>query len=216
MFSRTPIAGALALLLCASVQAAPTAPTVAAASLLSQSRGLPKEFEEHFFDVPLAVRVELDQQFLGEAMIVLGRDHRITLLEFTDTADSAFTPARRDTWQQILQQGMALGGCETGCPEQLLAVHYSLENSLVSILTQNVERDAATQRYYDQPEDGSLGLIINNQLNLNGGQDQDTGGRYGLTASSSIGNWSQAVNLQVSRFGGSDTKLYHAVHELYT
>ncbi|KAF1028776.1 MAG: putative outer membrane usher protein EcpC [Pseudomonas sp.] len=216
MFSRTPIAGALALLLCASVQAAPTTPPVSAGSLLSQSKGLPAEFEAHFFDVPLAVRVELDQQFLGEAMIVLGRDDRITLVEFTDTADSTFTPSVRDTWQQLLQQGMPLGGCETSCPSQLLAVHYSLENSLVSILTQNVERSAETQRYYEQPEDGSLGLIINNQVNLNGGQGQELGGRYGLAASSSLGNWSQALNLQVSRFGGTDTTLYHAVHELYT
>ncbi|NVZ68894.1 CS1-pili formation C-terminal domain-containing protein [Pseudomonas costantinii] len=217
MFSMTPITGALALLVCASVLAAPTARAVEpAGSLLTQSRGLPKEFEEHFFDVPLAVRVELDQQFLGEAMIVLGRDDRITLLEFTDTADSKFTGADRDNWQQLLQQGMPLGACEKSCPSQLLAMHYILENSLVSILTENVERNAEIKRFYDQPEAGSLGLIVNNQLNLNGGQDQALGGRYGLSASSSIGNWSQALNLQLSRFGGTDTTLYHAVHELYT
>ncbi|MGY2289328.1 CS1-pili formation C-terminal domain-containing protein [Pseudomonas sp. SDO528_S397] len=215
MFSKTPIAGALMLSLCASALAATPVATTAG-SLLSQSKGLPAEFEQHFFDVPLAVRVELDQQFLGEAMIVLGRDDRITLLEFTDTADSAFTPAERDTWQQILQPGLPLGGCEGTCPAQLLALHYSLENSLVSILTQNVERNSEAKRYYDQPEAGSLGLIVNNQLNLNGGQGQAVGGRYGLEASSSLGNWSQAFNLQLSRFGGTDTQLYHAVHELYT
>ncbi|MGB3122361.1 MAG: CS1-pili formation C-terminal domain-containing protein [Pseudomonas sp.] len=216
MFSMTPIASALALLLCASALAAPTASATTPGSLLLQAKELPKEFEAHFFDVPLAVRVELDQQFLGEAMIVLGRDERITLLEFTDTDGSPFSAARRDTWQQLLQQGMPLGGCAAQCPEQLLAVHYGLDNSLVSILTENVERTTDIKRFYDQPDAGSLGLIINNQLNLTGGQDADLGGRYGVEASASLGNWSQALNLQLSRFGGTDTTLYHAIHELYT
>ncbi|WP_017738484.1 CS1-pili formation C-terminal domain-containing protein [Pseudomonas sp. CBZ-4] len=213
MFSRTPIAGALALLLCASAWAAPgTTP----GNLLSQSQGLPEDFEQHFFDVPLAVRLELDQQFLGEAMIILGRDDRITLLEFTDTGDSPVSATTRANWEQLLQQGMALGGCQQSCPSQLLAVHYSLENSLVSILTENVERMAQLKQYYDQPNTGSLGLIVNNQLNITGGEDEELGGRFGLEASSSIGNWTQAMNLQLSRLGGTDTTLYHAMHELYT
>lgn len=135
MFSKTSIAGVLALMVSASTLAA-TAPGTTPGSLLSQSKGLPKDFEEHFFDVPLAVRVELDQQSLGEAMIVLGRDDRITLLEFTDTGDSTVSAAERGRWEQLLQQGMPLGNCERSCPAQLLAVHYNLQESLVSILTE--------------------------------------------------------------------------------
>jgi len=216
MFPMTPIAGAFALCLCATALAAPVAPGTTPSSLLSQAKGLPAEFESHFFDVPLAVRVELNQQYLGEAMVVLTRDDRITLLEFNETQDSQIKEADRDEWEQHLKQGQVLGACEVNCPSGLLAVHYSLENSLVSILTRDVERTTETKRYYDLPRDGSLGLIFNNQLNLNGGQEQDTGGRYGLNASSSIGNWSQTLDLQLSRLGGPDDKLYHAVHELHT
>ncbi|MBC3346697.1 CS1-pili formation C-terminal domain-containing protein [Pseudomonas sp. SWRI196] len=216
MFAMTPIVGALALLLCASAWAAPTAPGTTPRSLLSQAKGLPEEFEAHFFDVPLAVRMELDQQYLGEAMVVLTRDDRMTLLEFTDTQDSPIPAVEREQWEQLLKQGRALGACEAKCTSGLLAVHYSLEHSLVSILTEKVERGTVEKRYYDQPQEGSLGLILNNQLNLNGGQEQDTGGRYGLNASSSIGNWTQSFDLQLSRLGGPDDKLYHAVHELHT
>ncbi|SFH09950.1 TcfC E-set like domain-containing protein [Pseudomonas sp. NFACC45] len=216
MFAMTPIVGALALLLCASAWAAPTAPGTTPRSLLSQAKGLPEEFEAHFFDVPLAVRMELDQQYLGEAMVVLTRDDRMTLLEFTDTQDSPIPAVEREQWEQLLKQGLALGACEAKCTSGLLAVHYSLEHSLVSILTEKVERGTVEKRYYDQPQEGSLGLILNNQLNLNGGQEQDTGGRYGLNASSSIGNWTQSFDLQLSRLGGPDDKLYHAVHELHT
>lgn len=216
MFPMTPIAGALALCLCASALAAPTAPGTTPRSLLSQAKGLPDEFEAHFFDVPLAVRIELDQQYLGEAMVVLTRDDRITLLEFTDTQDSPITAADRDQWEHLLKQGRPLGACEFQCSLGLLAVHYSLEHSLVSILTEKVERGTAEKRFHDLPQAGSLGLIFNNQLNLNGGQEQDTGGRYGLNASSSLGNWTQSFDLQLSRQGGPDDKLYHAVHELFT
>ncbi|VVO00057.1 CS1-pili formation C-terminal domain-containing protein [Pseudomonas fluorescens] len=216
MFPMTPIAAALALLMCATALAAPTDRGDTPRSLLAQAKGLPAEFEEHFFDVPLAVRVELDQQFLGEAMVVLSRDDRITLVDFTDVSDSNIKASEREIWSMYLQQGAALGACEKNCPEQMLAVHYSLENSQVSILTENAERNTEEQRFYAQPEGGSSGLIVRNLLNLNGGQDQNLGGRYGLEASSSLGNWTQAVNLQLARLGGPDDQLYHAVHELYT
>ncbi|WP_095079989.1 CS1-pili formation C-terminal domain-containing protein [Pseudomonas sp. Irchel s3h17] len=216
MFPMTPIAMALALFFSAAASAAPADKGHTPRSLLAQAKGLPSEFEEHFFDVPLAVRVELDQQFLGEAMVVLSRDDRLTLVDFADVSDSQINASERDTWSNYLKQGVALGGCQSKCPEQLLAVHYSLENSLVSILTENAERDDQEQRYYALPEGGSSGLIVRNQLNLNGGQNQDLGGRYGLEASSSLGNWTQAVNIQLSRLGGLDHQLYHAVNELYT
>jgi hypothetical protein len=216
MFPMTSIATALALFFCATALAAPADNTNTPRSLLAQAKGLPSEFEEHFFDVPLAVRVELDQQFLGEAMVVLTRDDRITLVDFADVSDSTIKAGERDTWSNYLKQGVALGGCQANCPEQLMAVHYSLENSLVSILTENAERDDQVPLYYSQPEGGSTGLIVRNQLNLNGGQNQDLGGRYGLEASSSLGNWTQAVNIQLSRLGGLDDQTYHSVNELYT
>ena len=216
MFPMTPIAAALALLLCSSAFAAPTSIDNTPRSLLAQAKGLPADFEEHFFDVPLAVRVELDQQPLGEAMIVLSRDDRVTLLDFTDTSESRFDASERQTWADVLKPGVALGAWTGQCPEQMLAVHYNLESSLLSIVTENAERDTQAKRFYEQPEGGSSGLMVRNQLNLNGGQEQDLGGRFGLEASGSLGNWSQTFNMQLARLGGPDTKTYHAVHELYT
>jgi len=216
MFPMIPIAVALALLFCVSALAAADSAATTPRSLLAQAKGLPADFEEHFFDVPLAVRVELDQQPLGEALVVLSRDDRITLLEFTDTSENRYDAVEREKWAGYLKQGVALGNCTGTCPDQMLAVHYNLENSLVSILTENAERDLVAKRFHEQPLGGSSGLMLRNQVNLNGGQDQDLGGRLGLEASASLGNWSQALNLQVARLGGPDDKLYHAVQELYT
>ncbi|MFO2466417.1 CS1-pili formation C-terminal domain-containing protein [Pseudomonas sp. 15FMM2] len=216
MFPMTPIAATLALLLGASALATPAFGAPTPGSLIAQAQGLPAGFTDHFFDVPLAVRVDLDEQSLGEALIVLSRDDRVTLLEFTDTDDSKVPAATRDTWQSILENGVALGACTQSCPQQLVSAFYNLENSQLSIITQNVEHTDEAPRFYEQPEGGSLGLIINNQLNLNGGQDEDLGGRYGLQASSSIGNWSQVFNLQLARQSGDEEQLRHAIHELYT
>ncbi len=216
MFPMTPIAATLALLICSSALAAPANAASSPGSLISQAQGLPSGFADHFFEVPLAVRVELDQQMLGEALIVLSKDDRVSLLEFTDTGDSQVPAATRDTWQTILEQGVALGACTQACPQQMVSAFYNLESSQLSIITQNVEHVDDAPRYFDQPEGGSLGLIVNNQLNLNGGQDEDLGGRYGLQASSSLGNWSQVFNLQLARQSGDNESMRHAIHELYT
>jgi hypothetical protein len=217
MFPMTPIAAALALLFCAGALAAGTADGTTPRSLLSQAKGLPADFEEHFFDVPLAVRVELDQEFVSEAMIVLTRDDRMTLLDFTDHDGSVIKDEERDQWADYLKQGVALGACASNCPDGLMAVHYNLENSTVSLLTENAERDEQAQRYYFLPTGGSTGLIVRNQLNLSGGEGQDLGGRFGIDASSSLGLWSQTLNMQFSRLGGpDDDDLNHAVYALYT
>ncbi|OYU08502.1 MAG: pilus assembly protein PapC [Pseudomonas sp. PGPPP1] len=215
MFSKTPIAGALALIFCAGAFAEESKTAVKSVSLLQQAEGLPAEFHEFFFDVPLAVRVEVDQQFLGEAMILLSRDERVTLVNFTDARDSDVPPAERDEWSAFLSQGVVLGTCKSGCPRQLLSVHYSLEDSMVSLVTANAERSSQTKQFHDQPEDGSVGLIVRNQLNISGGQQQNPAGRYGLEASASLGNWTHTFNAQISRMAGVSTGVNHAVHELH-
>ena len=217
MFPMTPIATALALLVGTTALAAPVTNGTTPRSLLAQAKGLPADFEEHFFDVPLAVQVERDGQLVGEAMIVLSRDDRLTLIEFTNYDASNLTVAERDTWSDYLKQGVSLGSCSSQCPNQLLAIHYNLENSLVSLLTENAERDHQQSQYYELPANGSRGLIVRNQLNINGGQEETPSGRFGLEASSSLGNWTQGLNLQLSRIGGPDNNtLYHALHEAYT
>lgn len=216
MFSKTPIAGALALIICAGALASETKPAAQSVSLLQQAEGLPADFHEFFFDVPLAVRVEVDQQFLGEAMILLSRDERVTLINFTDTRDSDLTSSERDEWAALLIQGVALGACKSGCPRELLTVHYSLEDSTVSLVTANAERDPQARQFHDQPEGGSVGLIVRNQLNISGGQEQNPAGRYGLEASASLANWTNTFNAQLSRMSGADTGIKHAVHELHT
>lgn len=181
-----------------------------------QTLGLPQEFHDHFFDVPLAVRVVLDRQVLGEALVTVSKDERITLVEFTDTQDSTISSTERDTWQAALQKGFALGPCQKDCANGLVAAHYSLENSELSLLTNNAERDITVSNYHQPPEDGSTGLMLRNQINLAGGQQQDSYGRIALGGLTSLGNWTQTFNGQVSRNDNPDQDTQYQVYELHT
>ncbi|MBW3503605.1 TcfC E-set like domain-containing protein [Pseudomonas sp. NKUCC02_KPG] len=217
MFPMTRIAASLALLLSAASLAAAEGNGATPRSLLVQAKGLPADFEEHLFDVPLAVQVERDSLLVGEAMVVLTRDDRMTLLEFTDLNGSKVSPSESDLWAEYLKQGVQLGACTTKCPEQLIAVHYNLENSLLSLLTGKAESAYLQSQYHELPVDGSTGLIVRNQLNLTTGQQEQLGGRYGLEASSSLGNWTQTLNMQFSTVADPDqTQIKHAVHDAYT
>lgn len=216
MFRTTPLASAIALIACVGLPAAASDEPAARPSLLAQAQDLPQEFQEHFFDVPLAVRVVLDNQELGEAMVVLSRDERVTLLDFTDTRASDVPPAERELWRGLLQQGVALGACQDACDNGLLAVHYSLQSSELSLLTRNVERTTVDAQFYQLPEHGSTGVLLRNQLNLSGGQQQDMGGRYGLQAIASAGHWTQTANLQANRTGGQYGQSQYALHELHS
>lgn len=192
---------AVGVSLCALPAWADPAPAMLAA--VTQAQGLPREFEAHFFDVPLAVRVELDGRYLGDAMVVLSRDDRVQLLDFTDTQDSREPAAVRRRWQARLADGRPLGDCQDDCPEGLRAIHYSLVNSQLSLLTFDAEKGGPAAVYHSLPEQGSYGLLLRNQLNLVG-SGRETSGRYAVQGQGSLGNWTTLADAQLDR--GSDTR----------
>lgn len=181
---------------------------------LGQVEGLPKDFEAHFYDVPLAVRVDLDGRYLGDAMVVLGRDDRVQLLEFTETLESREPESLRRRWQERLADGRPLGDCRQDCPDGLRAVHYSLVNSQLSLLTNSAETDGISERYHRLPEHGSYGLLLRNQLNLVG-DERGTSGRYGLQGQSSVGNWTALADGQLDRGSDSQQSTRYHLEQLY-
>nr|WP_314490762.1 TcfC E-set like domain-containing protein [uncultured Pseudomonas sp.] len=181
---------------------------------LVPAQGLPSGFEAHFFEVPLAVRVDLDGRYLGDAMVVLSRDDRVQLLEFTDVRDSQEPAAVRRRWLERLGAGRPLGDCRQDCPEKLKAIHYSLVNSQLSLLTENAEQQGEAPRYHALPEDGSYGLLLRNQLNLVDGGNGTTG-RYALQGQGSLGDWSTLAQAQVDRGSEYRQGTRHRLDQLY-
>ena len=188
-----------------------------ALGVLSQAEFLPDGFKEHFFDVPLAVRIDVNARFLGDALVVLGRDETIRLLSFTDTQESTLPEAERAEWLEQLSTPAPLGSCTENCTNGLVALHYNLQDSLLSILTDDAEREGASAQYHSLPEGGSGGLILHNQLNIarGGGSEASTAARYNVQASSSIGNWTQVASAELARTGEPGAPTYHSLNQLY-
>ncbi|QKZ07601.1 TcfC E-set like domain-containing protein [Pseudomonas eucalypticola] len=189
---------------------APRAPS----GLLSQAEGLPREFSEHFFEVPLAVRVDLDSRLLGEAMITLDRREQVQLIEFTATEDSQEPDSQRQRWAQYLATAKPLGNCSQHCDNGLVALHYDLSNSQLSILTQAVEQPTTAALYHAPPAHGSHGLLLRNQLNIAGG-DREQNGRYALQGKGSLGAWTTLGQAQVDRSSDSLDRTRHRLDQLY-
>lgn len=188
-----------------------------ASGLETLTQGLPEDFRRHFFNLPLAVRIELDGRLLGDAMVLLSEHGTLQLLEFTDAGDSPYTATQRQTWLETLgtETGMPLGAMTGQHKEKLLALHYNLENSVVSIVTAAAEHTTAPTDHYSLPAGGSSGLILRNNLNLNGGAGQSMAARYGVDAQGSIGNWTAVGSLETYQSGGSNTERRYALQNLY-
>ena len=174
------------------------APASSALTLLAQAERLPAEFREHFFDTPLAVRVEVNSKYMAEAMLVLTRDDRVQLIELTDTRDSEVAAGDRQRWVELLAEPHALGPCVDACSNGLLALDYSLGQSSLSIVTQDAERDASEERFYSLPTSGGNGLMLRNQLNMTGGE-RSAFGRYAIEALGSVGQWTTSAQAEVDR-----------------
>lgn len=196
-----------------SVAATSAQPPVAQ-NILTQSENLPDDFRTHFFNAPLSVRVEINGEFAGDAMIMLSENNTVQLLEFTDSGGSNVTANTRSRLKSDLATPVTLGSCQSGCPGELKAVHYSLATATLSLVSQDSVSTGGQARYHALPEGGSRGLVINNQLNIIGGGDIQTSGRYALNAQGSVGSWSTFAGLQADR-NSYTSKTTHSVQNLY-
>ncbi|WP_421205244.1 TcfC E-set like domain-containing protein [Aeromonas sp. 601027] len=182
--------------------------------LLQQVEGLPDGFADHFFGVPLAVRILVDGQLLGEGEIVLGKDTSVQLLALTSSHESELDERSRQRWTKALEASHRLGPCQNPCADEVLALEYSLENSQLSVLTAGAEKGQPQNRYYNLPSGGSYGALLRHQLNLTQEEGELRSGRYNLIAQGSIGQWTPLFEGEVSRSGNGQVAQHH-VQQLY-
>ena len=168
-------------------------------TLLEQIELLPVEFREQVLGIPLAARIELDGKLMGDGMILLGAQGEVQLLNFTDEGGGQFTPAERQHWIRALAQPLPLGVCSTSCPADLLALHYSLENSQLTLLSRVAGKKIDANRFHSLPEQGSYGLILSNRLNLVGAEDRPLSGSYALNLQGSVGDWTGQGSIQLAQ-----------------
>ncbi|QHE91582.1 pilus assembly protein PapC [Pandoraea fibrosis] len=184
--------------------------------LLTQAENLPTDFAEHFFDVPLMVSVDYNGHPAGSAMITLSREGEVHLIELErQEHGTTLSDADREKIMRLLKGPRTLGACEENCGD-LLAIHYNLQDSVLSIVTRRAEQSGAKQKYHARPQGHSNGLILNNFLNAVGGNGQGVTGRYSVDALGSIGQWGFSGSLLTGLTGGkrSEQQAY-AIPSLY-
>ncbi|MFM5512611.1 TcfC E-set like domain-containing protein [Aeromonas veronii] len=183
-----------------------SAPLVVAkpALLLQQAQQLPEGFEEHFFGVPLMVRVTVDGRLLGDGEVLLGRNNSVQLLSLMDVQESEFDEGARERWLTRLRSHLPLGECSRACPEGIVGLQYSLEESQLSVLTGQVEQGARDQSFMALPQE-SKGLLVQNQLNLVQGTQRN--GHYNLQLEGSWGQWTPFMEGDATWQEGGPTDL---------
>jgi hypothetical protein len=176
---------------------------------------MPADFRSHFFNAPISARVMLDGKLLGDASIVLSEDERVQIVNFTDVSSSEWTETERQRWLTAFSQPLALGQCNSSCPVNLVAADYNLANAQLTLITSALPESAGQQLWHALPEQSSAGMLLSNQLNLSGGQQQSAamGWLGGLEAA--IGNWSAIGQYQLDRSGAKGAETQHAVTSLY-
>lgn len=183
--------------------------------LISQTEILPEDFSSHFFNAPLMTRIELDGQYLGDAMILLSTEKTVQLINFIQSSESQFPPATRSRWAQALSKPVSLGSCDKQCPQGLVSLYYNLVNTTLSIATTEALAVQDEQRHVALPEGGSSGLILRNQLNLIGGEQQPWSGSQNLNLESSLGNWTGIAAGQLSRSDIENSQTEARVNSLF-
>ncbi|ACA93822.1 conserved hypothetical protein [Burkholderia orbicola MC0-3] len=186
------------------------------ADLFEQAEQLPADFLEQLFDSPLVVRIDFDGHSAGEGTITLSRDGKVQLVALSDERRNDIEQGDRELIEKFLREPRALGACETNC-DGVLALHYNLQDSVLSIVTRRVEQDGEQKKYHPLPASGSTGLIAYNYLNLTGGQGREIGGRYSFDAIGSVGNWSITTGLQATQNRGMRraSEIEYSVPRLY-
>ncbi|MBU9337260.1 TcfC E-set like domain-containing protein [Burkholderia multivorans] len=169
--------------------------------LFEQAGQLPADFVEQLFDSPLVVRVDFDGRPAGEATVTLSRDGKVQLVTLSDEQLGDIGQGDRDLIENFLREPRPLGACEDNC-DGVLALHYNLQDSVLSIVTGRAEQDAGQKKYHALPATGSEGLITYNYLNLTGGQGREMAGRYSFDAIGSVGNWSITSGFQATQNRG--------------
>ncbi|HHR6132244.1 TPA: CS1-pili formation C-terminal domain-containing protein [Providencia alcalifaciens] len=157
----------------------------------------------------------LDDKFLGDATIVLSEDNRVQLIHFIETNNNDGNEGLRQKWLNIFSQPILLGECERDCPANLAAVDYSLANAQLTIMTTDVSGGTNSSLWHALPEKGSSGILLSNQLNISGGQQQLTainllGGLVGA-----IKNWSAMGQYSLERSGSDGDNTLLTVNALY-
>lgn len=179
--------------------------------LLQQSQQLPKGFSDYFFGTPLMANIIIDGKQLGSGELILGKDSTVHLLNLLDVSESQFNKQEREVWLQHLGRQWRLGKCTADCPANILMIHYSIENSQLTVVTRQVELQKSDSNYRPLPEE-NLGFLVRNQLRL-ASEGKNQTGVLNLQLEGNVGTWTLLSEGEITKIDSSQQRLRQAYAE---
>lgn len=214
--------------LCVTIAISLGAPEALAASapsphapLEQQATDLPDDFIGHFFNVPLAVRVTMQGEYLGDAMAVLSTRDSVTLLHFTASNESPWPESMRTRILGMLRNPQALRTCvQDRCPTPWRRLTFDRSSSTLDIVTVDAMATQPEERHAEVPTSGS-GVIVNQRINAAHDGHGDASGRYWIDVLTSKHGWTTTIAAQHQRAAtngaphpaSGKTRLQHAYVE---
>ncbi|KVC71775.1 hypothetical protein WI75_25680 [Burkholderia ubonensis] len=171
---------------------------------------LPPGFADAIYDTPLAVRVEVDGQYLTDAMVVMDRHHRVKFTKILAGADSPVALETRQDYEAMLRHGLTLGACSGfNCPMGIVRSAFSMADSKLALFTNHGSAmSKAADQYLTVPKHGSGGALLAHSLSLVTDPASSASSlNYNLSLTSNLGGWTAYSDMQVlynhyGRFGG--------------
>jgi len=199
--------------LCATIAISLGVPeAIAAASpsthiaLEQQAADLPDDFVGHFFNVPLAVRVTMQGEYLGDAMAVLSVRDSVTLLHFTASNDSPWPDSMRTRVLGMLRSPQPLGVCvQARCPTPWRRLTFERSSSTLDIVTVDGMATQPEERHAEVPTSGS-GVIVNQRINAVHDGYGEASGRYWVDVLTSKHGWTSTIAVQHQRTSTSGAR----------
>lgn len=183
----------------------------AEASLQEQLDAMPAEFRRGLLGLPLATSLWVDGQALGELLLQLDEQGRVSAVQWLGNAPGQ-DATRAEPWLRHLATPRRPGRCAADCPEGLLTMEYSLADGRLSLLTQQAER---------RDGDGYLslatvnGALLRNELNVSHSGAGHSAGRYALKLRGSVGQWGLYAGTQLARTLNAGERTRQDLGEVY-
>ena len=189
--------------------------------LEQQAAEVPDEFIGHFFNVPLAVRVVVQGEYLGDAMAVLSASDSVTLLHFTESSESSWPDSMRAHILGMFRNPQQLGVCtQVRCTTPWRRLTFDQSSSTLDIVTVDSIVTRPEERQTEVPTSGR-GLVVNQRISAAYDGHGDASGRYWIDVLTSKHGWTTTIAAQhqrvatrgASRPAAGVTRLQHAYVE---
>lgn len=170
--------------------------------LLAGVGNIPDDFKSYFYQSEMPVQVLLNDRVLFDASMRMHPDGSMSLVSILSTSDDVSDEVRK-RWEAQLRKGVASGKCDKSCSNGLISADYSLNNSVLRLLTSHYEKERVASDYINLPDSFPTGVIVNNDFSASQSSSSDKRWSLYSDITASLGGWSHTMAFQASHVSGN-------------